>query len=51
MSGLKCRTAYDGESALDEVKKKTPDLILLDVILPDINGLELLKRFRSKHSV
>ena len=39
MSGLKCRTAYDG------------DLILLDVILPDINGLELLKRFRSKHSV
>ena len=51
MSGLKCRTAYDGESALDEVKNKTPDLILLDVILPDINGLELLKRFRSKHSV
>ena len=51
MSGLKCRTAYDGETALDEVKKKTPDLILLDVILPDINGLELLKRFRSKHNV
>ena len=51
MSGLKCRTAYDGQSALDEVKNKTPDLILLDVILPDINGLELLKRFRSKHSV
>ena len=45
------RQAYDGETALDEVKKKTPDLILLDVILPDINGLELLKRFRSKHNV
>ncbi len=50
MSGLKSRTAYDGETALAEVKKKTPDLILLDVILPDINGLELLKRFRSKHT-
>ena len=30
--------------------RKTPDLILLDVILPDINGLELLKEFRSKHT-
>ena len=50
MSGLTCRTSYDGKSALDEVEKKTPDLILLDVILPDINGLELLKKFRSKHA-
>ena len=29
---------------------KTPDLILLDVILPDINGLELLKTFRTQHA-
>ena len=29
--------------------KKTPDLILLDVMLPDINGLELLKTFRADH--
>ena len=42
MQGLTCRTAYDGNTALSEVFKKTPDLILLDVILPDINGLELL---------
>ena len=47
--GLNCRTAYDGESAISEVKKKIPDLILLDVILPDINGLELLKIFREDH--
>ena len=47
--GLSCRTALNGKSALEQVNKKTPDLILLDVILPDINGLELLKTFRSEH--
>ena len=50
MQGLSCRTAYDGNTAITEVFKKTPDLILLDVILPDINGLELLKTFRKEHS-
>ena len=48
--GLKCRVVYDGTNALKAVESKTPDLILLDVILPDINGLELLKEFREKHS-
>tara|TARA_B100000586_G_scaffold240512_1_gene193360 strand:+ start:6167 stop:7660 length:1494 start_codon:yes stop_codon:yes gene_type:complete len=47
--GLSCRKAFDGKTAIDEVEKKVPDLILLDVILPDINGLELLKKFRSEH--
>ena len=50
MQGLSCRTAYDGNTAIAEVFKKTPDLILLDVILPDINGLELLKTFRKEHN-
>ena len=48
MQGLHCRTAYDGTTAIKEVEEKLPDLILLDVILPDINGLELLKKFRSE---
>ena len=47
--GLICRKAFNGKSAIKEVNKKIPDLILLDVILPDINGLELLKTFRSDH--
>ena len=50
MQGLNCRTAYDGNTAISEVFNKTPDLILLDVILPDINGLELLKTFRKEHN-
>ena len=49
LKGLKCRIAYDGKNAIKEVEKKLPDLILLDVILPDINGLELLKSFRKKY--
>ena len=49
LKGLKCRIAYDGQNAIKEVEKKLPDLILLDVILPDINGLELLKSFRKKY--
>ena len=50
MQGLHCRTAYDGTTAIKEVEEKLPDLILLDVILPDINGLELLKKFRSENT-
>ena len=50
-NGLNCRVAFDGTSAIEEVEKKTPDLILLDVMLPDINGLELLKRFRKKNKI
>ena len=48
-NGLSCRVALDGTTAIEEVNKKTPDLILLDVMLPDINGLELLKTFRADH--
>ncbi len=48
-NGLSCRVALDGTTAIEEVDAKTPDLILLDVMLPDINGLELLKRFRKNH--
>ena len=50
-NGLNCRVAFDGTSAIEEVERKTPDLILLDVMLPDINGLELLKRFRKKNKI
>ena len=48
-NGLSCRVAFDGTSAIKEVDTQAPDLILLDVMLPDINGLELLKRFRKSH--
>ncbi|WP_294155681.1 response regulator [uncultured Clostridium sp.] len=34
---------YDGESALKSMEQFKPDLVLLDVMLPDISGFELCK--------
>ena len=39
--------ALDGESALEHVAKYVPDLILLDIILPGIDGFEVFRRLRA----
>ncbi len=41
-------TAFDGEQALAKVKEFKPDLILLDVMLPKINGYDVCKQLKSK---
>lgn len=43
--------ACDGESALREVAAKTPDCVLLDVMLPGMSGIEVLRRIRETHPV
>jgi len=40
---------HDGERALDKTKQKPFDLIVLDVILPGIDGFEVLRHLRSEH--
>jgi DNA-binding response OmpR family regulator len=40
---------YDGERALNAVTETPFDLIVLDIILPRIDGFEVLRRLRSKH--
>ncbi len=42
--GLKIRSANSGSQALQEMHEHLPDLVLLDVILPDMDGWEFLKR-------
>lgn len=42
-AGHQCRLALSGREALDLVKTDPPDLIALDYMLPDINGLEVLE--------
>ncbi|MGZ4787144.1 MAG: ATP-binding protein [Terriglobales bacterium] len=37
----------DGQAALDEVQRQCPDLILSDIMMPRLDGFELLKRLRS----
>jgi DNA-binding response OmpR family regulator len=49
-SGFDVRRASDGDAAIREVAKKVPDLVLLDVMMPGISGLEVLERWRSDHA-
>ena len=41
------RTAYDGQDGLNQALSKSPDLILLDLMLPVYDGLEVCRRLRS----
>ncbi len=45
--GYEVLTASDGEEALRKVKEERPHVILLDVRMPGMNGLEVLKRVRA----
>lgn len=46
-AGFEVRTARDGVEALDAVEKDPPALILLDVFMPVMNGVEFLERLRQ----
>jgi CheY-like chemotaxis protein len=41
--------ANNGKEAFEELAKGNPDLILLDIMLPDIDGYEILKRIRDNN--
>lgn len=45
--GYSVAIAMDGEAVFDELKKKMPNLILLDLLLPKKNGFDVLKEIRS----
>lgn len=45
--GYRCETASDGEMAADMIEKKRYDLILLDVMLPKIDGFELIEYIKG----
>ena len=41
--------AYDGEQALDILKEKEPEVIVLDLKMPGIDGIEVLRRVKKEH--
>jgi len=45
--GIEILTAYSGQEALDVVSRNKPDLILLDVMMPDMDGIEVCQRLQA----
>ena len=45
--GFNCDAAYNGQEALKKAQATLPDLVLLDLMLPEVDGLEVCKRLKS----
>ena len=42
-------TAADGKAALDGITSRTPDLVMSDIHMPDLDGMSLLAELRVRH--
>jgi DNA-binding response OmpR family regulator len=47
-AGYETRVARDGRSALEQVEERSPDLVVLDLMLPGVEGLEVMRRIRDR---
>jgi len=43
--------AYDGKEGLDKVKSESPDLVVLDIRMPSMNGYEFVRALRTEYVV
>ncbi len=50
-SGYQIESAEDGQAALDHIYASPPDLVLLDVMMPKIDGIEVVKRLKSDRTL
>ncbi len=49
--GYNVLTAYDGQEALDTARRKRPDLIVLDLLLPELDGADVCRLLRAESNV
>lgn len=49
--GYECISAYDGEQAIAEFNRRHPDLIILDLMMPQKNGMDVCREIRQSSSV
>ena len=45
--GFEVRIAHDGKSALDSIEQKRPDLVLLDILMPGMDGMQVLDHIKG----
>src|SRR5690242_12759879 len=48
LAGYTTATAFDGRSALQLCRDLRPDVVLLDLMLPDVDGIEVCRQIRSE---
>lgn len=49
-AGFKVRGAYSGRQALHILAEELPDLVLLDVMMPGMDGIEVCRQIRATHN-
>ena len=49
--GFRVSTAHDGEQAISSAFTESPDIAVIDVMMPDFSGIEVLRRIRSRSSL
>lgn len=50
-AGYQVITAYEGESGLDKTREEKPDLVILDIMMPVMDGFQVCEKIKSDPSI